>query len=321
MDSLYIKKIAKEYGADLVGVGDVSKFDGTSPRHDPRYILPTAKCVIGFAFRIHKGTIRCLENQSQIYNYTALGVKANSEEKITVFLLRMARIIENEGYEACIQRSSPNIQTRDQSGTNPEISGITWTLDKSISVAPGKPEPEVLLDFDKAGVICGMGTLGYRGQLLTKEFGPMQRLAFLVTNAPLEPDLVIETPVCDNCGKCVEACPGSAIIDEPNPCKVAGMEQPCRIYDKWQCSVYYRGAHKSNPLIKDDFLKDHPFREEILNGTKRFTEEEAVAIYPELDFLPKTQYGYVPCLCGKRCDIACYRHLMERKRISKEESN
>ena len=28
-----------------------------------------------------------------------------------------------------------------------------------------------------------------------------------------------------------------------------------------------------------------------------------------LKFLPNTQWGYAPCLCGKKCDIACYRHL------------
>ena len=62
-----------------------------------------------------------------------------------------------------------------------------------------------------------------------------------------------------------------------------------------------------------DFLKDHPQREAILSGQKRFDAVSARAIYPSLDFLPSRATGYAPCICGKRCDIACYRHLMEGK--------
>ena len=82
--------------------------------------------------------------------------------------------------------------------------------------------------------------------------------------------------------------------------------------DTWQCAVYYRGAHRSNPFLGEDFLKDHPEREKILNGEFRFTRESARAIYPELDFLPSRATGYAPCLCGKKCDIACYNHLKEK---------
>ena len=49
-------------------------------------------------------------------------------------------------------------------------------------------------------------------------------------------------------------------------------------------------------------LQGDPERERILEGKKRFSPSEAKKIYPKLDFLPNTQYGYVPCLCGKRCD-------------------
>lgn len=260
LNSQYIKTMAKKYGADLVGIGDISRYEGFSPREDARQICPTAKCIIGVVFRIPKGIIKSMENESQVYNYTSLGVKAIAEEKTTVFLMRIARIIEDEGYEACIQRTSPNIQVRDNYGTNPEVKA-TYRLDKSISVGGNKPEPDVLLDFDKAGVICGLGTLGYRGNLLTPEFGPMQRLAFIVTNAPLECDDMLEEPVCDGCGLCVAECPGN-VIGVPN--KEAGDN-----YDKWSCSVYYRGVHKSNPLMKDSFLEGYPEREKDIKRREK----------------------------------------------------
>ena len=47
-------------------------------------------------------------------------------------------------------------------------------------------------------------------------------------------------------------------------------------------------------------------------GDVRFDAESARAIYPKLDFMPNHVTGYVACLCGKSCDIACYKHLREK---------
>jgi hypothetical protein len=79
--------------------------------------------------------------------------------------------------------------------------------------------------------------------------------------------------------------------------------------------VYYRGAHKSNPFMTEETLKDYPEREAIVNGEKKFTAEEAQEIYPHLNFLPKTHFGYVACLCGKSCETVCYKHLKEQGKI------
>ena len=57
-------------------------------------------------------------------------------------------------------------------------------------------------------------------------------------------------------------------------------------------------------------MKDDPNREAILNGTFRFDAVSARALYPKMNFLPNTQWGYSPCLCGRACDYACYKHLM-----------
>jgi hypothetical protein len=66
--------------------------------------------------------------------------------------------------------------------------------------------------------------------------------------------------------------------------------------------------------MTDDFLKDDPRREAILNGDFRFDCESAKDIYGSIDFLPRTQWGYAPCLCGKACELACYKHLKEKSR-------
>ena len=62
--------------------------------------------------------------------------------------------------------------------------------------------------------------------------------------------------------------------------------------------------------MTEDFLEGNPEREQILNGEKRFDAESARALYPKLKFLPDTQWGYSACLCGRKCDVASYRHLI-----------
>ena len=312
-----IKKAGREYGADLVGIGAVSRFAGVAPEHDPKMICPTAKSLIGLAIRIPRGNIKVIDHGAQQYALTSLAAKTASEELFVMLLLRMARLIENEGYEACLQRTSPNIRARDDYGTNPEVESCV-RLGETVAVEPGKPAPDVLLDFAQAAVICGMGSIGYKGNVLTPEFGPFQRLGFIITNAPLEPDPVFAENLCDGCGACVKACPGKAILTIPKELNIAGRVYRCGTYDEWQCSVYYRGAHRSNPFLKEDFLKDRPERTAILDGTKRFDATSAKEIYPNLDFLPRTQYGYVPCLCKRSCDLACYAHLDSQGRLRRK---
>ena len=128
------------------------------------------------------------------------------------------------------------------------------------------------------------------------------RWVFIITDMPLETDEPFTQKLCDKCGKCLNACPGKAIS--------ASGE-----VDSWQCSVYYRGAHKSNPFMTEEFLKDDPEIETIINGDKKFSPEEAKAIYPKLNFLPKTHFGYVACLCGKSCETVCYKHLKEQGKL------
>ena len=67
--------------------------------------------------------------------------------------------------------------------------------------------------------------------------------------------------------------------------------------------------------MKEDFLADDPNREKIINGEAKFDSESAKAIYDKLKFLPNTHFGYVPCLCGKKCETVCYNHLKEVGRI------
>ncbi|MBE6727450.1 MAG: hypothetical protein E7562_02245 [Ruminococcaceae bacterium] len=289
-----IKKKAKELGAAVCGIGSLDLFAGENPQRDPKMILPNAKCIIGFGFAVPKGLYLTMDIKTQFYTYTTLGVKYIDEEMAEIFLLKMGGMIENEGYDACLQKAIPNLRIKGDKTTNPEVMD-TYELIHAEAVEDGKPAPDVIIDFGKAAKACGIGEMGLSGKIINKEYGPFMRYCFIITDAPLSVDNPLDDSLCDGCGECIKACPGNAVSQD-------GL-------DSWQCAVYYKGAHKSNPFITDDFLKDEPERDMILNGEKRFNAESAREIYKKMNFLPNTQWGYAPCLCGRKCDVACYRHL------------
>ncbi len=289
-----IKKQAKKLGAAVCGIGSLELFENESAQRDPKMILPSAKCIIGFGFAVPKGLYLTMDIRSQYYTYTTMGVKYIDEELAEIFLLKMGGMIEDAGYDACLQKAIPNLRIKGDKTTNPEVMD-TYELIHAEPVEAGKPAPDVIIDFGKAAKACGIGEPGMSGKIINREYGPFMRYCFIITDAPLETDPPLTDAVCDRCGACAAACPGNAVSEE-------GL-------DSWQCAVYYKGAHRSNPFMTEDFLKDDPRREDILNGTERFDSTSARELFKKMDFLPNTNWGYAPCLCGRKCDVACYRHL------------
>ena len=100
-----IKEKAKELGASVCGIGRV--YEEKDPQRDPKMILPDAKCIIGFGFAVPKGIYKAMDSGAQYYTYTSLGVKYVDEEMAEIFLLKMGAMIENEGYDACLQKAIP----------------------------------------------------------------------------------------------------------------------------------------------------------------------------------------------------------------------
>ena len=104
MTAEFIKQKAKEYGATVCGIGNVELFKDDDLQRNPYAILPNAKSIIGFGIKVPRGLYNAMDNKRQYYNYTNLGVKYIDETFAEIFLLKMGALIENEGYDACLQR-------------------------------------------------------------------------------------------------------------------------------------------------------------------------------------------------------------------------
>ena len=233
LTSQIIKEKAIQLGAATCGIGNIELLRGADPQRNPFSILPNAKSIIGFGIKVPRGLYGAMENKTQYYNYTNLGVKYIDETFAEIFLLKMGAMIEDAGYDACLQRSIPGFRIQGDKTTNPEVSRV-YELEFASAVAPGKPVPDVIIDFAEAARVCGLGAPGLHGKIIAPKYGSFLRYVFIITDLPLEPDAPFAGSLCDGCGKCAAACPGHAITQE-------GV-------DSWQCSVYYKGAHKSHPF-------------------------------------------------------------------------
>ena len=251
-----VKKMAREYGADLVGIASMDRFAGAPKRQDPRYIFPEAKSCIVMAFRIPRGYFRGIEEGTYFSAYTSMGYAGINEVFAPAVIRRMCCYVEDHGYEAV---PLPNIYLRPN---------MSWDkpFNRSIPVREGLPEPDIMIDMRVAAFAAGLGEYGWSKVFLTPEFGPMQRFAAMLTDYELEPDPIFTGKICDRCLRCAQACTGNAISKtESDHITIAGHVCEYAKIDLHKCGNAYRGGNNEyNPFLKDgQTLADFPYSQII----------------------------------------------------------
>ena len=284
---------AKECGADLMGIAPAERF----AKDDPIFrIYPQVKSVVCLAFRCLRGSYRCTEEGTTYYQYTTMSVENLEETVMPIALVRVANLLEAEGFTAVPQRRHQTIM-ESKDGMNPEVAYDAITRDR-----PQEPQ----MNFIASAVTCGVGEKGFHGALLTDAFGPLQRVCFLLTDAELPMDPIVTPHLCDACGECVKGCPGRCV-----DAKTGSV-------DPWRCAVYYNGANgQKNPFMPPNAFPDFPDRLEIIAGEAEITPEKARKILDEIYFYPPAQHSYNCSICGRACDVACYCHLEQKGVLTK----
>ncbi len=282
-----VTRLAKTNGTDVVGFASADRFE----KDDPIFkIMPETKTVIGLGFRILRGIYRGIEEGSTYYQYTTMAVENMEETVMPMAQMRISMMLEENDFIALPQRRHQQIMAEHDS-TNPEVAYDAVYRDKTA---------ETQMDFVNAAVKCGLGEKGFDGTILNDDFGPMFRYCFILTDAEFEPTDEYVPHLCDNCGKCAEACPGHAIDKDG-------------IVDPWQCAVYYNGANGTkNPFMPPDAFSDMDDRLEIIAGEADVTPETARKILDKIFFYPPAQHAYQCSICGRACDMECYVHLEEK---------
>jgi len=179
-------------------------------------------------------------------------------------------------------------------------------------VREGTVAPDLQFHFRLAGVACGLGEIGWSKMFLTPEFGPLQRLAFLFTDAELEPDpLYNGPPICRQCKACVRSCPGSCLSATESVVTYIG-DKKCEWgkLDEWKCYAFYTHAGRYyNPFVpKEVFDENKDGTLDLLEGKCKADEKSVTAVYSALEGYFPTWVGYNMAKCGG-CIRACVSML------------
>lgn len=174
-----VKKAARFFGADLVGVCELDKrwiysnsYHMQTKEYAPVVIPDEFKYAIVTAVEMDYDALRT----SPAYPQGAATGLGYSEEAFTAGLL--AQFVRALGYKAIPQGN-----------------------DTSCSIP--------------LAIDAGLGELSRSGQLITPKFGPRVRISKVFTDLPLVTDKPIEFGVwefCRKCEKCASNCPGQAIL-------------------------------------------------------------------------------------------------------------
>jgi len=186
-DAAWVKRRAKELGADLVSIASAATLNAFPP--DPRWpqtperISRYCKSVIVVVQRIPSGAFRCKTNTPVQY--------------LDMLVLRKMDRIAHRLSEELERAGHPTFVTAGQE--------TEWTYKRG---SYGR------LSTRHLGVEAGLGTLGLEVNILTPEFGPRVYLTGVLTELELEPDERITEQVCigESCSRCLHSCPADAVL-------------------------------------------------------------------------------------------------------------
>jgi epoxyqueuosine reductase len=260
---------ARELGAELVGFAPVDRWEdfGEVPAEfRPRAIWPLAKTVIVLGVPLWLPIVEAAPSELGREQYII------TNELLDEAAYRLAVFLNRHGHAA-----------------------INLPRD-------GQGEPEVLAEAPTAifshvwaGHLAGLGTVGRSRALLTRAYGPRQRLISVFTDLELEGDPLVAESLCGACQLCEKICPVHALS--------GGAGQPYAKLDIAACAAQGRRLRQAFRNPCGFCIKVCPVGEDrqLFRSTdtrKYFDEAAALAANPYApeyqDWLHIRKYGGFP---------------------------
>lgn len=187
-----VKRLARQSGAALVGVGVKSRLDAAVAAGvesaDMEYVLPGARTCVIFAYA-------CPYEVAEAYfaKRTRMPMKRFQHRAYSTAWRTaeaIAEFIEGHGDHAA-HPVVPNGKYR-------RAGSFSNVVEQDVAYPP--------FSLRFGGVAAGLGHLGWSGNLVTAEHGGAVFLGGVVTTAPLPPDPVAPEKHCNGCKICAKAC-------------------------------------------------------------------------------------------------------------------
>lgn len=221
-----IEEAVKREGIDLIGFADKSRFENVAPQNNPFSIFPEGKTVIMLGKRICRGSLRGIEEGTNFSDYALFGKNWLEDEFLSIACYNLTNVLEDNGYEAV-----------------PVFPNPSEVAPTGVSVAEGRPMPNVFPDFAYAAIATGLCELSYSGMVFSKKYGSRQRFHMIITDAEIEPTPLLSESVCDKCKACADACPLGAISKtETRTVEVCGKKMEIAVVDYEKCKICKNGA-------------------------------------------------------------------------------
>ncbi len=202
-----IISLAKTFGSSDIGFSNVEGLN------DKGYSYAVSVFV-----KLLDGVVNEIES-SPTYEYYSHYKSVNT--LINDLTLRIATLIESEGYTALTVSSSQSVGERESyKGMFPHKTAATRS---------------------------GKGYVGKSGLFIHEDFGPRLRIGTILTDAPLIVGEPKEDSDCGSCNLCAKACPASAIVGNN---WYAGIERK-DLYDPKACSEFMKNhfSHIGNGFV------------------------------------------------------------------------
>ncbi len=178
---LNLKKFARDSGADLFGVADITHIKNDfmiSPR-----LLEKLNSAVCIGMSLSSGVLTEIETHpTRLYFHHYKTTNAALDQAA----LKIAAFIQRKGY---ISLPVPASQI------------VDWQNQKAH------------LSHKKIGELAGLGWIGRNNLLVNKKFGSQFRLVTILSNMPLRIDKPVAN-ACTDCRMCIAACPSGAIKEE-----------------------------------------------------------------------------------------------------------
>jgi epoxyqueuosine reductase QueG len=188
MNTTELKALARQAGADLIGVAPASRWADWPAAGNPATLLPKCRSVIVIGRRILRGSFRGVEEGTNFYStYHMFGAFWMESDFLSRTVHQLAGSVEATGHEAV-----------------PLFGGAA-------------PDAPMQLDCKALAHAAGLGSVGKGGFFLTREYGHRQRFALILTDLELAGDPVDDLDFCNGCDACLKACPLQAMSDDGRP--------------------------------------------------------------------------------------------------------